>query len=227
MNKKSFDDFVIIKNNFFVNPEKILRLYEKQEFFPAENYPGKRTDNLLESKDTEVRNFALFFVEKLSKEVFIGIHEFMIDIRFHINSVYVHEDANHGWIHADHTDLAGVVYLTENENDFESGTSIFSKNTKENFTVDDYSSRQQINLTGVATEEYLKDLIDNHNTFTESIRVGNRYNRLIAYDSKLFHRPNRYTLLSGNNRKTIVFFIKGYKVEKLEKIKLNSSWEDS
>lgn len=219
-----FNDFIIVKNNFFSNPKKILTLFEKQKFYSAENYPGKRTENLCESKDTETKDFALFFAKRLSSEVFIGIHEFMIDIRFHINSVYTRNEANQGWIHADDTDLAGVVYLTPNENDFNSGTSIFSKITQENFEVVDYWSRRQFNLTEHASIDYLKDLTNNHKTFSESVRVGNLYNRLIAYDSKLFHRPNQYKLLSGNFRQTLVFFIKDYKVE--EKVKCNSHWAD-
>jgi len=226
MNKKYFDDYVIVKNNFFSNPEKVISLFNNQEFYSAENYPGKRTDNLLESKDNEVRQFALYFVEKLAKEIFIGIHKFMIDVRFHINSVYENDQANQGWIHADDTDLAGVIYLTPSEVDFSSGTSIFLKNTQESFAVNDYKSRQEFNSTEKITDEYLNDLHNNHTMFTESIRVGNLYNRLIAYDSKLFHRPNQYKLLSGNSRQTIVFFIKNYSIEHLHKIKLDSSWED-
>jgi hypothetical protein len=226
MNKKYFDDFVITKNNFFSNPEKVISLFNHQKFYSAENYPGKRTENLLESKNEEVRQFALYFAEKLAKEIFIGICRFMIDIRFHINSVYENDQVNQGWIHADDTDLAGVIYLTPDEIDFDSGTSIFLKNTQENFAVNDYKSRQEFNFTEKITDEYLNDLDNNHAMFTESIRVGNLYNRLVAYDSKLFHRPNQYKLLSGNSRQTLVFFIKNYNVEHSHSIRLNSSWED-
>jgi hypothetical protein len=37
------------------------------------------------------------------------------------------------------------------------------------------------------------------------------YNRLIAYDATLYHRPNRYNLECNELRKSIVFFIKDIK----------------
>jgi Family of unknown function (DUF6445) len=226
MSRNHFDNFIAIKNNFFTNPKKVISLFDHLEFYSSGNYPGKRTENLLESQNHNVKQFALFFVEKLCKEIFIGIHGFMIDVRFHINSTYDNHIANQGWIHADDTDLAGVVYLTSDEIDFEGGTSIFLKNNKEDFPVTDYVSRQEFNFTEKTTDNYLKDLENNHKNFTESVRVGNLYNRLIAYDSKLFHRPNRYNLLSGQARQSLVFFIKNYNVEVSERIKLNSKWED-
>jgi hypothetical protein len=222
----SYNNLIVCKNDFFKNPEKVLSLFDKQTYIKSSAFPGERTDNLLESQDPDTKNFALFFAQKLCDEIFPSIHKLMIDIRFHINCSYSNQETNYGWIHADDADLAGLVYMSQLECSLDTGTSIFSKNTEGNFGVDDFASRQEFNLTGISTEQYIDDLKNNHKTFTENVRVGNMYNRLIAYDAKLYHRPNRYNLDSKESRKSIVFFIKGYQEEHSSKINLNFNWTD-
>ncbi len=221
-----YSNTIICKNDFFKNPDKVLALFDSQQYIKSAAFPGMRSNNLLESSDAKTKNFALFFAQKICDEVFLGIHKLMIDVRFHINQVYTDQEVNYGWIHGDEADLAGVVYMTKEEQSLDTGTSIFSKNLQENFKVDDFTSRQEFNITGVATENYLRDLKTNHETFTENLRVGNIYNRLIAYDATLYHRPNRYNLDSKELRKSIVFFIRGYQQELVSKVNLNFVWED-
>jgi hypothetical protein len=226
INDHPLKNFIVCKNDFFKNPDKILNLFDKQEFFHAHAYPGKRTNNLLESKDDETRNFALFFVQKVCDEIFPGIHELLIDVRFHINTAFDVDAVNEGWIHCDEADLAGLVYMSPEEFSLSTGTSMFAKKTVDEFAVSDYKSRQNFNFTEKITEEYIHELKDNHNNFVETLRVGNVYNRLIAYDGRIFHRPNRYKLESNEPRKSIVFFIRGFKKEYTPKVRLNFRWED-
>jgi len=221
-----FKDIMICKDNFFVNPDKVLALFDEESFFKSESYPGIRTNNLLESANESCRNFGLFLAKKICDEIFPGIHGLMIDARFHINHVYNNSTANEGWIHSDEADLAGLVYLSKNERSLHTGTSLFVKDTKGDFAVKDFVSRQEFNLTDVPSEEYINDLKENHTNFTETVRVGNMYNRLVAYDATIFHRPNRYNLDSDETRKSIVFFIRGFKRNYESKINIQSSWED-
>jgi hypothetical protein len=221
-----FKNMVFSKDNFFINPDKILTLFDREQFFQSAAYPGQRTGNLLESNKDISRNFGLFCSKKICDEIFPGIHGLMIDIRLHINTVYHDSELNQGWIHADDADLAGLIYLSKNEDCLDTGTSIFNKKIKENFSSRDITSRQEFNVTGVATDEYKKDLYENHSMFSETIRIGNVYNRLVAYDATLFHRPNRYNLDSLELRRSIVFFIKGFKRTYESKINIMSSWED-
>ena len=201
---------VVCKNEFFNNPDKVLELSKKQTYEKSERYPGKRTINLLESTDTETNNFAVFFAKKIAREVFPGISQFVIHISFHINELYDDADANVGWIHNDDVTLAGLVYLNPNEINFDSGTSIFLKKGAENFPVLDFQSRKLFNTTSVVTEEYKQDLKNNHTHFDETIRIGNTYNRLIAYDSNLWHRPNTFKVNVNEPRTTLLFFIDRY-----------------
>ena len=204
---------IVCKNNFFNNPNKVSALAQRQEYTKSDRYPGKRTINLLESTDEETKNFAVFFAKKIAREVFPGISQFVIHISFHINEQYDDADANIGWIHNDDVTLAGLVYLNSNETNFDSGTSIFLKKGAEDFSVPDFPSRKLFNTTSIVTEEYKQDLKNNHTHFEETIRIGNTYNRLIAYDSNLWHRPNTFKVNVKEPRTTLLFFIDRYEFE--------------
>lgn len=208
--KHRFTDYLIVKDDFFNNPNSVYELSLKQEYSKSEIYPGLRTENLLDSTDSDTRNFALFCAQRIKFDVFAGLTSFMLDIRFHINEPFDDTAANTGWIHADPSDLAGLVYLTPNEESFDHGTSIFIKKSEEDFSQLDFTSRLNFNLKNDVTPEYINELKDNWSNFTETIRVGNKYNRMVAYDAKSYHRPNRYNTASGEPRRSLLFFIQGF-----------------
>lgn len=225
-NLHPFSNTIFCKNNFFNNPQKIVNLSLKQEYTISKDYPGKRTGNLLESADLETKQFGLFFAKKIASEVYPGIHKFMLDIRFHINDVYDIDIVNTGWIHSDECNIAGLVYLNNDEINFDTGTSIFIKKNPVEFSSVEIPSRQDFNSSGIITDDYIRDLTDNHKNFLETIKFGNVYNRLISYDAKLFHRPNHYMLSSGNLRTTLLFFINEYVYDAPCRVDLNSFWID-
>lgn len=211
--KHPYQNYVVCRNNYLNSPQKVLELFKKQTFNKSGIYPGHRTENLFDSTDEDTVNFATFFANKIRADVFPGIANFMIDIRFHINEVYNHDVANSGWIHSDEADLAGILYLTPDEINFDAGTSIFNKNNQLEFAVDDFNTRLNFNLTGNVTEEYLVELQKNWLNFDETIRVGNVYNRLLAYDAKLYHRPNNFVTSVALPRHSVIFFIQGFSCE--------------
>lgn len=205
-----FTDYLIVKDDFFNNPNAVYDISLKQKYSKSEVYPGLRTENLLDSADQDTREFAVFCAQRIKFDVFPGLTSFMLDIRFHINESFVGTDANQGWIHADPSDLAGLVYLTPGEESFDHGTSIFIKNTKENFSELDFSSRLDFNLNNQVTPTYINELKNNWSSFTETVRVGNKFNRMVAYDAKSYHRPNQYSTASGEPRRSLLFFIQGF-----------------
>lgn len=216
---------VVCKNNFFNNPKKVLELSKKQTYARCDRFPGRRTINLLQALDPESREFATFFAKKIAREVFPGISQFVIHISFHINDTFDEEIVNEGWIHNDDVTLAGLVYLNEEEINFNSGTSIFLKEGPQDFSTSDYPSRKKFNASNIITEEYKEDLKNNHANFQETIRVGNVFNRLIAYDANLWHRPNTFKTLDNTPRTTLLFFIDGYEFD-TPNIDDTSKWID-
>lgn len=221
------EDSIKIHDNFFKNPDKVVDLASKMSYQRNEVYPGLRTTNLLESHDSDVREFAKFFAKKIADDVFYGIHNFMIDIRFHKNDIFENSLANQGWIHADPVSLAGLVYLNKSEININSGTSMFIKNSNDDFDTEDIQSRNNFNLTTEVTEDYLNDLNENHNNFIKTTQIGNVYNRLVAYDSKIWHCPNQYKLTSDEQRLSLLFFIDSYQQKKLNSfLSMKSEYED-
>lgn len=208
--KHKFTDYLIVQDEFFNNPNAVYNLSLKQEYTKSEVYPGLRTENLFDSHDQETKDFAAFCAQRIKANVFPGLTSFMLDIRFHINESFVGSEANQGWIHADPSDLAGLVYLTPNEEDFNTGTSIFIKNSKEDFDTLDFTSRLNFNSKNEVSKEYIDELHTNWSNFTETVRVGNKYNRMVAYDAKAYHRPNRYDTECGDARRSLLFFIQGF-----------------
>jgi Family of unknown function (DUF6445) len=210
-----FIDYVICRNNYFNNPEIVVELSKKVEYSGAEVYPGVRSGNLLASDIPIVKDFAIWFANRLGIDIFPGITNYETAIYFHINNSIDDLEVNHGWIHKDIGNLAGLVYLTEQESNFDSGTSIFNSNVN---TIDDlpeymYAWRE-FNITRKPTDKIKEGFKLNNLQFTETIRIGNQYNRLIAYDSKLSHRPNSFSTNVENPRLTLLFFISRFNYKK-------------
>lgn len=206
-----FENYLVCRDNYLNNPAAAINLADRLEYKHASEYPGKRTDNLMASNDMEVREFGKWFADRLSYNVFPGISMYEITVSFHINEVYEHPELNSGWIHNDIGNLAGLVYLTPDESNLDAGTSIFNGYAEE--LPDDAEARRKFHFTGEVTPEYLTGFKRNQIQFKETIRIGNQFNRLIAYDSKMFHRPNSFITSTGAPRLTLLFFISKFNYE--------------
>jgi|TARA_B110000971_G_C20007600_1_gene499934 hypothetical protein len=217
---------VKVFDTFFKNPGKIIELGDSLEFYNDEQWPGRRTRNLLEINNTVAIEFAKFFAKQIADKVFYGLSGFEIDIRFHKNDIYDHTEANNGWIHNDEIDFAGLVYLNIEDPSMHTGTSIFDKTSSSKFKVQDYDSRKQLNLKKTVTDQYLKDLKENRQQFAETVNVGNKFNRLVAYDASQWHRPNNYEVKTLP-RYSLLFFINNAKFTNLDSLlSISADWSD-
>jgi hypothetical protein len=204
----AFEKYVVCRDEYLPNPDTVVTLSNKQQYKRTAYYPGVRTENLLLSTDLETREFGSYFAERLKFDVFPGISSYDISVHFHINDQPNGHDANIGWVHNDNALLAGLVYLNIGETNFLNGTSMFN-NTDIDIVLSE-EDRAHFNLTGIATEQYIVDCKLNQQKFAETIKIGNQFNRLIAYDAKIFHRPNSYITTSSDPRKSLLFFIYKY-----------------
>jgi hypothetical protein len=211
-------------DNFFDDIQPIIELGNSLEYSNNESWPGLRTDNLLQVNNSSAVEFAKFFAKNIADKVFYGLSKFEIDIRFHKNDLYDVEHANKGWIHNDDIDFAGLVYLNNEEPNMSTGTSIFDKTLPKDFSVKDYQSRKDLNLKKIVTNEYLKDLQNNRSQFVETLNVGNKFNRLVAYDALQWHRPNSYNVKTLP-RYSLLFFINNAQFTELSSIlSITSNW---
>lgn len=222
----NFTQSVHVFDNFFANPYKVAELGNSLDFSHDETWPGIRTQNLFQTNNEDLIEFAKYFTLRIAHDVLYGLQKFEIDIRFHKNDIYDVDEANFGWIHNDSAEIAGLVYLNDEPANMNTGTSIFDKNNKVNFAKDDFESRKQLNINKVVTENYLRDLRNNKSLFDETVNMGNKFNRLVAYDAEQWHRPNSYKVETAP-RYSLVFFIKHAQFAELQPlVNLNTVWRD-
>lgn len=205
MTQHCFSNYLTVRDNYFNDPMSVIEISKLQKFSRGKVFPGFRTQNLLEEKHEETRAFARSFAERLSFDAFPGMTNFTISVYFHKNEVYENDILNSGWIHNDNSLLAGLVYLNEQEENFNNGTSFFNETGKED--PEDEFARRVFNANLEVSKQYIASLKNNWSQFSEITRVGNKFNRLVAYDAKLFHRPNSYITSTGDPRLTLLFFI--------------------
>jgi len=207
-----FKDYLICRDNYFADPDSVIDLSKNLNFSKSTYFPGMRTENLLGSYNLIIKNFADHFADRISYDVFPGISMYEFYLCFHINEPCVDDRFNKGWIHNDYGNLAGLVYLTPGEEDINTGTSIFASEndvTDANELPTDTAALKDFYLNGEITEDYIAGFENNRQTFEsrETIRVGNKFNRLVAYDSKMWHCPNSFSTKSNLPRLLLLFFI--------------------
>ena len=204
-----------IKDNFFERPDEIVRLADSLNYQPAEEqqYPGKRSapfsviDKALDSYIAQriLKNW--FHAGEFSWSSNLN---WIADIKFQLNEP-THEDQYHlknrGWAHFDASTLfGGIIYLNP-EPEPDTGTDILqakkgyfesipeSINTQRKFYKDPSS---------VSDEEYEKSWRATNDQWEETLRVENRYNRMMVFNSQQAHRV--HTFGHKQNRLTISFF---------------------
>jgi hypothetical protein len=204
-------------DNFFDNPKAVRELAYSLEYssHPAGIFPGTRTKALREV----AREYDDFFNRKLFS-IFYDFSEHQVDwdVQSYFQRIEPYgedEELNVGWVHRDSaTVLAGVVYLNENAN-LASGTSFFNPKHIGGIAInnDDKQNFYRLN-NSISKAKYIEKRNENNNLFTETITVGNVYNRLICYDGATYHRANNFNSGTNEPRLTQVFFVKS----------LNTDW---
>ena len=217
-------------DNFFDKPEEIIEFANKLEYGVGSYglWPGKRTCEL----NINHRIFFNSFLQKIFSLFFTFTKDTSLSwgdvgMYFQKTSAFDPKNKNNilntGLIHQDGDfPLVGLVYLTKDA-DLDSGTSIMlpNKNYKEDTELSEKKLRLykklQEKLSKKDLEDYKKLIIDTNKNFEESIRFNNKFNRLITYTGKDFHRCNSF--YSGKEeRLTLVFFIKKIKTNILPPI---------
>jgi hypothetical protein len=220
-----FHNSTIVLDNFFRNPLKVIELGNSLNYTSSEVYPGYRTANLLEL-DGEAIEFAKFFAKEISSKILHGVTRFNLDLRFHKNQTYTPPEANFGWTHNDDVDYAGLIYLNPSELDLTTGTTICDKKDNVEFAQGDIVSRKNFNVTAQGGQQYLDDLKINQDQFVDTIQVGNKFNRLIGYDARQWHKPTNYNVVDSP-RFTLLFFIEFAEVAPIESpLQIQSNWKD-
>jgi hypothetical protein len=207
-----YNNYLICRDNYFEDPNAVVELSKSLNYSKSTYFPGRRTGNLLGFNEPIIKNFADWFANRISYDVFPGISMYELYLCFHINEPFTDPQYNKGWIHTDYGNLAGLVYLTEGEEHIDTGTSMFvgeGDPSDSKGLPTDSDALKDFYLYNKVTPEFAAGFENNKQVFEarETIRIGNKFNRLIAYDSKMWHRPNSFSTETNSPRVTLLFFI--------------------
>jgi hypothetical protein len=208
-----YSDFLFCKNNFFVDPDTVLTLANSLEYnVTSESFPGVRTENIATSNNPACLKFANSFIESLVSQIYKDIVSMTIDIRFHRYPLYsqtANDPFNQGWAHTDHELLAGVCYLNKGVVNFSAGTSFYIPKIP---NIPDISNiRKDFNKNLPVDQNMYANAVTSHNSlFEKTLTIGNMYNRLVTYDSKIFHKPDNFYIGNSEVRTTLLFVISEY-----------------
>lgn len=171
---------ILIKDNFFGDPEPIRRWALSQEFLDVkafnarhgteESWPGKRSRSLHELNPG--------FVQDLMNHILSSLLRFPpCDFRANCSFQMTSEADGDSWVHTDDQSylIAGIIYLTP-EPPPQSGTLFYALGTDGEHVISD--------------------------------TVANRYNRLVLFDTQVPHKSDRYFGTDDHNsRLTLPLFI--------------------
>ena len=197
-----------IVDKFFEDPDSIRKWALTLPYYKDEKgrWPGGRTVALHEINPEFVDYFSKKFFSLFFNFELEDIH-WSMDVCFH----QIDKSYGRGWIHQDDsTRIAGIVYLTPDA-DINSGTSIYARTNETVFSgnkLEAIMSKVNFYKTGIPTlEETEPHRQQVASEFTETVKINNIYNRLVAYDGHIHHAANDFTAEENNTRLTMVFFV--------------------
>jgi hypothetical protein len=200
-----------IVDDFLDDPDVYRELALSQETWNNKsNYPGKR------SLPLHTIDKKLF--DNLCNKVFSLWYDFHYhEVNWTTLACFQRIDKSIAevtpWVHQDYDCIAaGIIYLNLNSPTW-SGTSFFeqTKLTEEDETFKFHEKNlEKVNL-GLAVDPELVKSGEKYRRgfFREDIKVGSKYNRLVAFGSHIWHTQTSFEGPEDEDRLTLVFFVNG------------------
>ena len=192
----------LVVDDFLDNPDYVLDLAENTEYNDPghTNYPGVASKNKIYELDQQL-------FDTILQKIFGYYWDLNNPVNFNVEMEFQKIESNgQGIIHLDTTFGAlgaGVIYLN-NKPEKDTGTSFYK------LLDPDYNIGEQF-LDPVARShagehvDELDNICEKHfNMFEETMRVQNQYNRLVTFDSNVWHAA---TSCGDQTRYTLRFFI--------------------
>ena len=159
---------IVVVDDFYNDPDQVRSQALLMSFDYKGRYPGRRTPPFQsESLQQKIQDH---LIPRIAPEP-DGNFRFQFQIATAAETSWVHTDQN--------STYAGVLYLTPNAPP-DSGTS-FYRHRATGFYRFDEAQQPMLDREG-----------GDDSKWEETDRIANKYNRLVLYDSKLFHRSTRY-----------------------------------
>lgn len=193
-----------VVDNFFDDPKWVRDFALQQEFKtdPENSWPGART-TLVGDLDRD------FFHHTISRFMALFYDFRYHDLQWEAKGFFQRVDKNYeyGWVHRDPALITGIVYL-DDEPSTSAGTTIYQPK-KPGATEIHLAERTESFRNPEITSSLANFRKENNEQFEESIVVKNKFNRLVGFDSHLYHAANDYVGDGNSSRLTLVFFVGG------------------
>lgn len=186
-----YDYPVIIADNFFKYPQDVRELALSMDYYPSEIgiYSGVRTESL----HLTHTNFFREVCCKILNSYSLRFTDYIATMHFHLTG---EEFGDNGWVHIDgSTVIASIIYLNLDNNDIDTGTCLYKlKNL--NHGIETLPAMKKSFITA-ADNRQVK--IQHNQDYTPVVKIGNMFNRMIAYDARNPHAGSSYY---GNSKET-------------------------
>ena len=212
--------FPVVVDNFFNDPEELIKLEKSLSKEIIGKQPGIRSKQLWE-KDETLYNTILQKILTCHYDLdYVSLNWQASNMCFHEIDRFSEDKndiRNKGWKHQDgNVTVAGLIYLTP-DIDPDSGTSLWNLKPNVELKIQANSYFDQNKRTwcledGTPSDgkEYVKSYLKQQESLTEKLRFQNVFNRMIMYDSMEWHGANSYWHEEGKDpRLTLAFFISG------------------
>lgn len=192
-----------IVDDFFDDPELVRKFALGQEYKPDPDlkWPGTRS--------AELHSVDPSFFGNTIQRFFQLFYPAESELRWAATANFqkVPKSYEQGWAHVDSALITGIVYLDNESVEPDAGTVIYQpKNAGVSLIHRDKVIESFKNTEN--TSQYSAYRKENNNQFDESIVVKNRFNRLLAFDSHMYHAASNFSGDGDNSRLTLVFFIR-------------------
>lgn len=192
----------LVVDDFLDNPDYVLDLAKNTEYNnPSHtNYPGVISKDKIYDLDQELFNTIL-------QKIFGYYWDLKNPVNFNVEMEFQKIESNgQGVIHLDTTFgalCAGVIYLNKNI-DRDTGTSFYKLLDPDYKITEEFLDPVARSHAGEHVDG-LDNICEKHyNMFEETMRVQNQYNRLVTYDSNVWHTATSY---GDQTRYTLRFFV--------------------
>jgi hypothetical protein len=188
MKRINYSRFVIVKDNFYKNPLKVVKISRASDFYEPEHVTGFRSRAVYH--ESGIKN-------KL--ETILGIKIIRWDTNpLEENGVFYKGFARGKLkevpgVHSDepYNDITALVYLSPNI-PIDCGTSLWMHKKTGLINPASPADSKKLKMKFEDLKELLEDDSKKRSKWIEIDRIGNKFNRLVAYPSGAFHSATKH-----------------------------------
>ena len=194
MEKIHYKRFVLVKDDFYADPEKVFREAQNASFYEPRHYTGFRSKAVyhepgIKSKLETILGIKISRWDKdPTEENGVFYQGFSKGSRKEIPAV--HSDT-------DYNDITVVIYLTPGL-PFNCGTSLWMHKQTKSCDPPDAMLAKKFNIKLAQLREQFEHESKDRNKWVEIDRIGYRYNRMVAYPSGVLHSATNH--YGGSNK---------------------------